>query len=133
MKRSSLRNLYLFFVVAYMALLFAMSSIPNLKPPIPHFRWNDKVIHALAFGGLGGLLYGAFLHSQWRRPFLWATFVALLFGITDEWHQSFVPNRHADLGDIAADGFGGLMGALIAIRWDQWLCKQISMQEEEKD
>jgi VanZ family protein len=33
-----------------------------------------------------------------------------LYGITDEFHQSFIPGRTADALDVAADVAGGLLG-----------------------
>jgi VanZ family protein len=41
----------------------------------------------------------------------------LLFGMSDEWHQSFVPSRMADVWDFAADGLGALLGAGITCRY----------------
>jgi VanZ family protein len=34
-----------------------------------------------------------------------------LYGLSDEWHQSFVPARYAEAGDVLADLLGGLLGS----------------------
>lgn len=65
----------------------------------------DKVAHAAAYGVLG-----AFLTLATGRIWL-ATLLALAFGVTDEFHQYFVPERSADLLDVLADGSGALLGA----------------------
>ncbi|HHB76440.1 MAG TPA: VanZ family protein, partial [Desulfobulbus sp.] len=41
----------------------------------------------------------------------------LLYGVSDEWHQSFVPGRTPDILDIAADTFGA---AVMVLLW--FLC-----------
>lgn len=38
---------------------------------------------------------------------------ALLFGISDEVHQRFVPGRSAEVLDVVADAAGGLLAALV--------------------
>ena len=40
------------------------------------------------------------------------TLLVALFGLLDEYHQSFVPGRNPALGDALADLAGGLLGAL---------------------
>ena len=40
------------------------------------------------------------------------TLLTALFGLLDEYHQSFVPGRNPALGDALADLAGGLLGAL---------------------
>ncbi|MFA5550030.1 MAG: VanZ family protein [Trueperaceae bacterium] len=67
----------------------------------------DKIGHASAYAVLGGLLTLAT-----GRPWL-AVLLATLFGISDEIHQYFVPGRHADVLDVAADAVGALIGALV--------------------
>jgi VanZ family protein len=37
--------------------------------------------------------------------------LTILYGVTDEFHQSFVPGRHASLLDLVADSFGALLFA----------------------
>jgi VanZ family protein len=43
--------------------------------------------------------------------------IAVAYGMTDEWHQSFVPNRHAELRDLVADGIGALAATAIVGAW----------------
>lgn len=36
--------------------------------------------------------------------------LAVLYGLSDEFHQSFVANRHASALDVAFDAFGAAIG-----------------------
>jgi VanZ family protein len=36
-----------------------------------------------------------------------------LYGLTDEWHQSFVPERQASARDLAADAAGVFIGGAL--------------------
>ncbi len=39
-----------------------------------------------------------------------------LYGLSDEWHQSFVPGRDASLGDWLADTIGAVLAATAIFR-----------------
>jgi VanZ family protein len=78
----------------------------------------DEVAHLVLYGGLATLTMWAFW--SWRSAgyaeFRWvwlAAVLALLYGLTDEYHQTFVPGRSASLKDIITDGVGA-MGAALA-------------------
>ena len=43
-----------------------------------------------------------------------ATLIATVYGITDEWHQSYVPGRTSDPLDVVADFVGALLATLAA-------------------
>ncbi|PIS33500.1 MAG: VanZ family protein, partial [Candidatus Omnitrophica bacterium CG08_land_8_20_14_0_20_41_16] len=44
------------------------------------------------------------------------TFIfAVFYGISDEFHQYFVPYRDASAFDVLIDGFGGFLGSLLYI------------------
>ena len=51
---------------------------------------------------------------SWRQAGL-ALLIAAAYAATDEWHQSFVPSRTADLGDVLIDSTGASLGLLLAL------------------
>jgi VanZ family protein len=46
---------------------------------------------------------------------IWAAVVGSAYGLTDEVHQAFVPNRSADPRDWLADTAGALAGAIVVV------------------
>ncbi len=41
-----------------------------------------------------------------RQSVVIATVIAMLYGVADEWHQSFVPGRFASVTDVLLNGVG---------------------------
>jgi VanZ family protein len=115
-RESNLRHAVLSWslLAAYCLLIFVQSSFPSpdMGPELPG---QDKLIHLAAYAVLGVLACRAFA----TLPCLKGTFVlfmaafifTLVFGLSDEWHQSFVPGRMADGWDLLADAAGALLGA----------------------
>lgn len=65
----------------------------------------------------GTLLFNALrLHLGTKRALTLAVAVALAsaYGVSDEWHQYFVPDRSCDPADWAVDTVAALCGALLA-------------------
>ena len=97
-------------VVAWMAVIFFLSAQPDL--PHPGSGWLDLLIssgaHVLVFGVLAWLL--AWALDQRRRGLGLALAVALVYALSDEFHQSFVPGRHPDPLDLVCDAAGALIG-----------------------
>lgn len=107
---ASNRAIWLVASVCWMALLFWLSSSPDAQGGgwlLGLFPYADKVIHAVAYGILALLLYGAT-----RRTWL-AVLLTSLYGITDEIHQHFVPGRSADGFDWLADTVGATLAVLL--------------------
>lgn len=105
-------------VVLYMAGIFVASSIPN--PPVPS-DVSDVSLHEAAYFGLTLLLIRALARGDWRGVTLTtlaaAWLVAVAYGASDEWHQSFVPNRHAEWRDLGSDALGALAAAVLVGAW----------------
>lgn len=102
-------------VVAYCTAIFVQSSFPT-PGQLPSFAFSDKLLHVLAYAILGALVCrGAKTINGWRDSRSLLVFIgtcaATLFGISDEWHQSFVAGRSAELADALADFAGGLAGS----------------------
>jgi VanZ family protein len=57
--------------------------------------------------------------DRWKRRALGYFFliaaIASVYGITDEFHQSFVPGRDANIWDWLADTIGACIGAGLAV------------------
>jgi VanZ family protein len=72
--------------------------------------YGDKVGHLGLYGVLGGTLAWGRDASGSRVPHAILVLVGVLYGVSDEWHQSFVPGRDPSFGDLAADTLGTLVG-----------------------
>jgi len=98
--------------VLYMALIFFLSSLPNPLPVLTA-SVSDKILHGVEYAGLAGLMCFA-LRASGLSPagaLVLAAAAASAYGVTDEWHQSFVPSRDGNVGDWLADTAGALVGA----------------------
>jgi VanZ family protein len=105
-------------VLAWMAVVFGFSSISDLGPA---GRVPDWISHPIEYG-VGAVLVCRALEGERRRPLtlstaLAATLFATAYGVTDEYHQSFVPGRTADPADVAKDLAGAAAGSALYRRW----------------
>ncbi len=105
--------------LGFMGLIYFMSSRPAVES-VMFFPHIDKVYHFGAYGLMAALGCRAFSHlfSQSFWVIWCGAMAASLFGITDEFHQFFVPGRSSSVGDIFADVSGAWCGALL---WQLWL------------
>lgn len=98
-----------------MGMIFYLSHQPGDLVQLPNFMGIDKLLHLIAYGILAAaFLYGMhpFIHESHRALTVFGVVLfCLLFGISDEYHQSFIPGRFVSAWDVAADGLGGLLVA----------------------
>ena len=95
-------------VVAWAAVIFALSSVPSLSTGLG--TWDTvlrKGAHVTEYAILGALLYRALRREA---PALTA---GIAYAATDELHQHFVRGRHASPVDIAIDALGVTLGMLV--------------------
>lgn len=97
--------------IAYLVLLFVLSHNSLRGVRVPTFRFSDKAAHAVAYAGLSAALYWAFRSLRRGWLFRWAPLLAFLaaslYGVSDEWHQSWGPGRRTpDVWDWVADTVG---------------------------
>jgi VanZ family protein len=99
----------------YAAAIFLLSSMSNPSVPALRFAHADKVLHAIEYAGLGGLLCRALALGgrgfSGRAAVAAAVGLGALYGASDELHQLFVPPRSADPVDWLADVTGAALGA----------------------
>jgi VanZ family protein len=79
----------------------------------------DYLLHFFGYGFFGvsvllGITEGFQIKPTLGRV-LSAFLIVLLYGCFDEYHQSFVPGRHASLSDILADSLGALVFLTLAV------------------
>jgi VanZ family protein len=102
--------------LAWMGLIFYLSDQPRL-PEVPTLTGDLTSIlgHFCAYFGLAVLLWWALVPFglSARQRVLLALAGAVLYGVTDEWHQSFVPGRTPDVKDILVDAIGATVGLII--------------------
>jgi VanZ family protein len=110
-------KLDVFFLALYCGLIFLLSNQSTLPLPMA-FPYQDKLMHGSAYAVMAWFAWRSFSHAQ--KPMLWVGIASVLFcsfyGITDEFHQSFVPGRDADVWDWLADTFGAFIMVSILYR-----------------
>ena len=111
-------RLWLTALIAWAGIIFVLSSFPN--PPGPRGpEWQSYLAHTVEYAVFGLLAVRLFSAIRPAAPFsrvaaaAWA--LAVLYGISDEFHQSFVANRHASALDVAFDALGAAVGAWFGV------------------
>jgi VanZ family protein len=95
-------------VVAWAAVIFALSSIPSLSTGLG--LWDlllRKMAHATEYAILGALLVRA--GGRTRLAFA----LGVLYAASDEAHQHFVRGRHASPLDLLVDAGGVAIGLML--------------------
>jgi len=75
------------------------------------------VAHLIEYGGLGFFCLLALRldrHLSWFGAAVGAMVLTSLYGISDEWHQAYVPGREVDVRDWMADTAGGCLAFPLA-------------------
>ena len=106
--------------IGYATVIFYLSSQsepPRL--PFPVFPGLDKIVHACEFGLFCLVIFWAvgcsFQTLSVRSKGIVSVVISVLYGVSDEIHQTFVPMRLGDPFDVLADA-AGAVGILIAFR-----------------
>ena len=100
-------------VAAWMAMIFGFSSLQ--MPPGAGFI-PDWMSHGGVYAGLAALLGRALAGGVRKAPLRVAVIAAALatvYGVTDEWHQVYVPHRTAEAADVVKDMGGAMVGAAL--------------------
>ncbi len=97
-------------LICYWIALFVATHVP-MPDPIRHVSHGDKLAHFAAYAGLAYLFAFAL---QGRKVSLlgYACVLGVVatYGVADEWIQSLIPSRTADIKDWIADVAGGIAG-----------------------
>jgi VanZ family protein len=100
--------------------LSAQSQLPDLTPGAP--KLQEIGGHLTVFFVLAFLWALALAKARVSTAGLWAFSVAVLYGASDEIHQSYVPGRTCDPVDLIVD----IAGASLALLAAAALCRLIA-------
>jgi len=110
---SNKKKRYLFYIfppIVYASLIFIFSSISRYPEEIIFIFSFDKLLHLIEYYMFGYLLMRVFVTSPMmilaRYPVIFTFLIGILYGLSDEWHQSFVSGRCSSLYDVIFDSFG---------------------------
>ena len=99
--------------------IFVQSYIPDFSTPPLGISFQDKLAHAIVFGFLGYLITRSFYYNSndtlRKYAILLGIIIGLLYGISDEIHQSFVHGRYAEVSDVIADFIGIILAQFFFI------------------
>lgn len=118
----------------WMGVIFWLSSQSHLTNPSPQL--DDKVVevmgHLVEYGVLAVLLSYPLRERNMtlRTAFVIALLGAVLYGISDEWHQSFVPNRTPSVFDLLVDAVGATIALTLMWIWQSDSMTLISSNSE---
>jgi VanZ family protein len=111
-------------LIAWMGLIFWFSSRPQpLDLPEPWLETlTAKTGHAIGYAVLA-LLWRRALASCRATPgksaLALAFLLTVLYAISDEYHQTFVPGRNGNLADVLIDALGAALGLWLLRRWQK--------------
>ena len=101
--------------MALATLIFTASGFPAASGPV--IPGIDKVVHFAIYGLLATLVCR--LGRGWSAA-VWAFLATAAHGGLDEWHQSFVPSRSAEVADLIADALGAAMAVVLYTGWSRY-------------
>jgi VanZ family protein len=124
-------------VGVWMLLIFMISSSPDPYRSLPH-EWKEpretsqqsvktyqvpvveelgRRAHLFEYAVLGLLVFRAIQYTVRSRGLAWVVLVTVvicvLYALSDETHQLFVPTRSFQLADLGLDLIGSVFGALL--------------------
>jgi VanZ family protein len=100
-----------------MGMIFFLSHQPYDILQLPPLIGPDKLLHVIAYSILAASFLYALLpfidHSSRIVAGVVVVLFCLLYGISDEYHQSFIPGRFPSVWDVLAD----VSGAVLVVIW----------------
>jgi len=116
-----------------MGTIFFLSHQPGDSLSLPEIPGMDKVAHMAAYGFLAATILVALSDRQKHtRPkrVLWLTVLfCVLYGISDEFHQSFIPGRSSSFFDVLADSGGAALTCALWYRWRKRIAQIASWKD----
>lgn len=106
----------------YCLFIYWLSDQSTLDKPFDFgLEFQDKIYHAGAYFIMGVLAWRGFRHWAGSPiiPALLGIAFCALYGLSDEWHQSFVAGRESDAADWLADTAGSMAAIGLLYKFDK--------------
>ena len=95
-------------------IIFYMSSLTFPPGPPTGFNWKPIAYHFYAFLFFTAFLLISLTKGKYKiKLIILSIIIAILYGISDEIHQFFVPGRASSIKDVLIDSTGILFAGLI--------------------
>lgn len=126
MKKNNLRFFYITCTIIWLAAIFWESSISDYSvvPGVAedHGDILSSLVHILSYLILCFLFIKSFIVSgiDKNKAIVYGFLLTIGYGVTDEWHQFFVPGREMHFGDWLLD----VIGALIVVSFYKYKIKK---------
>ncbi|TJY43292.1 hypothetical protein E5161_05185 [Cohnella pontilimi] len=110
--------------VVWMAVIFALSSrsggqlnewLPFFRGIFPGLQSFDPMHYAAYFILALTVAYAFGAYAFTLKGCLWNVALCVIYGLSDEWHQAFVPNRSPDPLDLWHDAVGAVSACAILL------------------
>lgn len=92
--------------------IFSISSL-TFEGTSAGFGWKTILYHFVVFFLLAFFLLPALVQGKSKNFILLSIILAILYGVSDEIHQLFVPGRNCSFSDIMVNSAGILSASLI--------------------
>ena len=107
-----------------MGFIFALSCVPGSRLAPMEFMDAHLIAHSLLFGMLYILGYRALKNQNYSRflrefSLLAALVLVALYGMSDEFHQSFTPGRTEEFKDLMIDVIAGLVALIVVMAYER--------------
>lgn len=102
--------------ISWMALIFFLSSRPSTSVA------DNQALNFIFFKSLHLIEYGILfilIYRATEKNIKLSLVLTIIYAISDEVHQLFVPTREGKLRDIFIDSLGAFLGNLIAQRFSE--------------
>lgn len=90
------------------------NDLQGMFPFLDNFNWG----HLVAYFVLGVFVYYALgKNTSTKYRGILTVLICLLYGVSDEFHQAFVPGRAVELFDLVNDTIGASLAVAVLRRW----------------
>lgn len=114
------KNILIFYwlpVILWAGVIFTFSAFPATRTSEIH--WQDFIVkksaHVIVYFILSVFLYRAFVSSGFKKinAGYISILIAMFYGVSDEFHQSFTPGREPHIRDVIFDTIGATLAIYV--------------------